>query len=471
MPALSVGDVLQATGGRLAIGDPAATVTSYSIDTRRLERGGAFFALVGTRTDGHAFISDAAHAGAALAVVSRLPEGTGPFPPAVIHVDDGAAALARCGALARQRLTAKVVALTGSAGKTTTKEFIAAGLSASFRTHRTTGNLNNELGVPLTLLACPEDAEMAVIEMGMNGPGQIAFLARLADPHVGLVTNVRPVHLEFFSSLDEIAAAKGELFAVLRADATAVVNLDDARVRIQAARHGGARVTFGRSEQADLRAEMIADRFVPGAGLTFSYEGRSYAVPLKVGGAHAALDALAAAAAVVALGAPLEPALAAMSAMEPASGRGRITHLPGDISVVDDTYNSNPEALASVLGTLAASEPSGRRVLVMGDMLELGERSAELHRELGREAARAGVDSILLVGTQVTAAAAGAREAGLGTESLVHFGSAEEAALGATELVRSGDVVLVKGSRGMALECVVSALKQHFGTAAMVATT
>ena len=275
MPALSVADVLQATGGELLIGDRSAVATSFTIDTRRLERGAAFFALVGTRTDGHAFLAEAARAGAALAVVSRPPEGIGSFPPAVIRVDDGAAALARCGALARQRLSAKVVALTGSAGKTTTKEFIAAGLSASHRVHRTIGNLNNELGVPLTLLACPEDAEIAVIEMGMNGPGQIAFLTRLANPDVGLVTNVRPVHLEFFSSLDEIASAKGELFAVLREDAVAVVNLDDARVRLQAARHGGHRVTFGRSESADLRAETIADRFLPGAGLTFAHQGRS----------------------------------------------------------------------------------------------------------------------------------------------------------------------------------------------------
>jgi UDP-N-acetylmuramoyl-tripeptide--D-alanyl-D-alanine ligase len=463
MPALSVGDLVQATGGRLAIGDPAAMVTSYSIDTRRIERGGAFFALVGTRTDGHAFVSDAARAGAALAVVSRLPEGTGPFPPAVIHVDDGAAALARCGALARQRLTAKVVALTGSAGKTTTKEFIAAGLSASFRTHRTTGNLNNELGVPLTLLACAEDAEMAVIEMGMNGPGQIAFLARLADPHVGLVTNVRPVHLEFFSSLDEIAAAKGELFAVLRADATAVVNLDDPRVRIQAARHGGARVTFGRSESADLRAEMIADRFVPGAGLTFSYQGRSHAVPLKVGGAHAALDALAAAAAVVALGAPLEPALAAMSAMEPASGRGRITQLPGGIAIVDDTYNSNPEALASVLGTLAASQPAGRRVLVMGDMLELGPQAASFHRAAGERAAASGVALLVAVGPLSRGAAETARKGGVEVHTADDAPGAARIVPG---LVRDGDLVVIKGSRGVRLELVVETLLARAGTGA-----
>jgi len=463
MPVLSVGDVLQATGGRLAIGDPAARITSYSIDTRRLERGAAFFALVGTRTDGHAFVSDAARAGAALAVVSRLPEGTGPFPPAVIHVDDGAAALARCGALARQRLNAKVIALTGSAGKTTTKEFIATGLSASFRVHRTTGNLNNELGVPLTLLACPEDAEMAVIEMGMNGPGQIAFLTRLADPHVGLVTNVRPVHLEFFSSLDEIAAAKGELFAVLRADASAVVNLDDARVRLQAARHDGRRVTFGRSEAADLRAETIADRFLPGAGLSFFFEGRSYAVPLQVGGAHAALDALAAAAAVVAAGAPLPPALAAMSAMEPAPGRGRITRLPGDVAVVDDTYNSNPEALASVLGTLAASAPAGRRVLVMGDMLELGAQAAAFHRAAGERAAASGVALLVAVGPLSKNAAETARKAGVEVHTA---DDAPAAAKIVPDLVREGDLVVIKGSRGIRLEQVVDALLARAGTGA-----
>jgi UDP-N-acetylmuramoyl-tripeptide--D-alanyl-D-alanine ligase len=378
-------------------------------------------------------------------------------------VDEGAAALARCGALARQRIRAKVIVLTGSAGKTTTKEFIAAGLAATRRVHRTTGNLNNELGVPLTLLACPEDAEIAVIEMGMNGPGQIAFLTRLASPDVGLVTNVRPVHLEFFSSLDEIAAAKGELFAVLRDDAIAVVNLDDARVRVQAARHGGARVTFGRSPSADLQAESIADRFLPGAGLTLVHEGRSHAVPLRVGGAHAAMDALAAAAAVVAAGEPLAPALEAMAAMEPAPGRGRITRLDGGIAIVDDTYNSNPEALASVLGTLSASQPAGRRVLVMGDMLELGPQAAGFHRSAGESAATAGVALLVAVGPLSRTAAEAARRGG------VEVHTADDAASAARfvpELLREGDLVVVKGSRGVHLEHVIDALLARRGTAA-----
>lgn len=463
MPTLSVSDLLQATGGALVSGDPGLRVTSYAIDTRRLAGGGAFFALAGARTDGHAFLADAARAGAVAAIVSRVPEGVGPFPAALIQVDDVAAALARCGAYARQRIRGTVVGLTGSAGKTTTKEFIAAGLAASRKVHRTTGNLNNELGVPLSLLSCPDDAEAAVFEMGMNGPGQIAFLARLIDPDVGLVTNVRPVHLEFFESIDGIAAAKGELFAVLRENAISVVNLDDMRVRVQAARHAGPRVTFGRAENADLVLEAIADRFVPGASLTFRHAGGAYTVPLRIGGAHAALDALAAAAVLVACGAELGPGLAAISEVEPAAGRGRLTSLPGDVVVVDDTYNSNPEALASVLGTLRASAPSGRRVLVMGDMLELGPDAASFHRGSGELAAASGVALLVGVGPLSRHAVEAARRAGLDAHAV---DDASAAARLVPTLVRAGDLVVVKGSRGVKLETVVEALVSRQGEAA-----
>lgn len=463
MPALSVGDLLKASGGTLVSGDPSSTVTSYAIDTRKLSAGGAFFALPGNRVDGHAFVGDAARAGALLAVVSRAPSGNGPFPGAMIQVDDVAAALARCGAYARQRIRGSVVAITGSAGKTTTKELVAAGLSASLKVHRTTGNLNNELGLPLSLLGCPDDAEAAVFEMGMNGPGQIAFLARLADPDVALVTNVLPVHLEFFDSVDDIAAAKGELFAVLRDSATSVVNLDDGRVRVQAARHAGPRVTFGRTEGADLRLVSVADRFVPGAELRFTHAGRTYTLELKIGGAHAALDALAAAATVVACGKPLATALDAMAGVTPAPGRGRLTRLPGDVVIVDDTYNSNPEALASVLGTLKASTPQGRRVLVMGDMLELGARAVVFHAEAGELAARSGVALLIGVGPLARHAVEAARRSGIEGHIL---GDASQAARTVPDLLRSGDLVVVKGSRGVRLEILVDALIARRGEAA-----
>ena len=463
MPVLSVGDLLQASGGTLLSGDASLSVTSYAIDTRKLAAGGAFFALPGTRVDGHAFVGDAARAGAIVAIVARPPAGGGPFPAAMIQVDDVAAALARCGAFARQRIRGKVVAITGSAGKTTTKEFVAAGLSVSSKVHRTTGNLNNELGLPLSLLACPDDADAAVFELGMNGPGQIAFLARLADPDVALVTNVLPVHLEFFDSVDDIAAAKGELFAVLRTDATSVVNLDDGRVRVQAARHAGPRVTFGSAEGADLQLTAVTDRFVPGAELTFTHAGRSHRVALKVGGAHAAWDALAAAAAIVACGVPLEPALAAIAEVAPAPGRGRLTRLPSDIVLVDDTYNSNPHALASVLGTLAASTPTGRRVLVMGDMLELGESAVSFHQEAGALAARSRVELLVGVGPLARHAVEAARKAGV--EGHI-TGDAAHAARTVPDLLRPGDLVVVKGSRGVRLELLVETLIARRGEAA-----
>ncbi len=463
MPALRVSELLEATGGELLAGDPTLTVTSYAIDTRKLAAGGAFFALPGSKVDGHAFVGDAARAGALLAIVARLPAGGGPFPAAMIQVDDVAAALARAGAFARKRIRGKVVAITGSAGKTTTKELVAAGLASALRVHRTIGNLNNELGVPLSLLSCPDDAQAAVFEMGMNGPGQIAFLARLVDPDVALVTNVLPVHLEFFDSVDDIAAAKGEMFAVLRPDATSVVNLDDPHVRIQAARHAGPRVTFGRAAGADVKLDAVIDRYVPGAGLSFVHAGRACAITLKIGGAHAALDALAAATTIAACGLPLGPALEAIARVEPAPGRGRMTRLPGDVTLVDDSYNSNPEALASVLRTLEASTPPGRRVLVMGDMLELGPRSAAFHRKAGELAAQARVALLVGVGPLSRHAVESARRAGVECHAVE---DAAHAARAVPELVRPGDLVVIKGSRGVKLEIVVDAMIARRGEAA-----
>ena len=463
MPKLRVAELLQATGGTLLSGNPSLSVTSYAIDTRKLAAGGAFFALPGTKVDGHAFVGDAARAGALLAVVARAPSGGGPFPAAMIQVDEVAAALARCGAYARQRIRGKVVAITGSAGKTTTKEFVAAGLGASAKVHRTTGNLNNELGLPLSLLSCPDDAEVAVFEIGMNGPGQIAFLARLADPDVALVTNVLPAHLEFFDSIDDIAAAKGELFAVLRESATSVVNLDDANVRVQATRHAGPRVSFGRAESADLRLEAIENRFVPGASWRFSHAGHSHSISLRIGGAHAALDALAAAATIVACGVALGPALTAIAGTEPAPGRGRMTRLPDGIVVVDDTYNSNPEALASVLATLDASPAPSRRVLVMGDMLELGPRSVAFHQEAGTLAAQSKVALLVGVGPLARHAVEAARRAGIEAHAVDNAAQAAQTVPG---LTRPGDLVVIKGSRGVKLELVVEALVARRGEVA-----
>jgi UDP-N-acetylmuramoyl-tripeptide--D-alanyl-D-alanine ligase len=427
-----------------------------------LQPGGVFFALKGTRTDGHKFLGDAVRRNASAAVIEREPKSDEPAPAALIKVENAIDALARSGRFVRQRLGGrKWIAVTGSNGKTTTKELIAAALSAAHRVHYTSGNLNNHLGVPLTLLACPDDAEIIVLELAMSAAGEIAMLAEMTDPDIGLITNVRAVHLQHFGSLDDIAAAKGELFAVMRLDSTAVVNLDDSQVRVQAARHSGARVTFGRNAEADLRIEELVNRFVPGSSLTIRYQGQPYRIALRLGGGHAAFDALAALAVVATCGDELAPAIERMAEVEPGPGRGRVHRLARDMVLIDDSYNSSPAALASVLETLRLSEARGRKVLVMGDMLELGQVEGALHREAGKRAASMGVNLLVAVGALSRQSAESARRGGVQEVHL--YPDAKKAAESVGEYLRDGDLIVVKGSRGMRLERIVAALVESFG--------
>lgn len=457
MPALRLSEVVSATGGTLVRGEAETRVDSFDIDTRRIRPGGLFFALEGSRTDGHDYLDDAARAGGVAAVVERETAG-GAGLPALIRVGDAVAALEACGVAARAKSGAKFIAVTGSVGKTTTKNLIAAGLAATHRVYSTEGNRNNHLGVPLTLLAAPEDAHFVVVELGMSAPGEIAHLTRLARPDVGLVTNVRAAHMEFFDSLDDVAAAKGELYAVLRREATSVVNLDDKHVRVQAARHAGPRVTFGRGGGADVTLESVHDRLIPGAGLTFGHGGRMRTVQLALAGAHNAWNALAALAAVVAAGADVDAAAEAMGRVEPAAGRCKVHRLPADVVVVDDSYNSSPNALAAILEMLRHCRPSGRKILVMGDMLELGPREGHYHREAGRRAAQVGIDILVGVGSRARAALDTARRGGV--PETRHEKDAASAAETLPGLVRPGDLLVVKGSRAVGLEKVVAALLQ-----------
>jgi UDP-N-acetylmuramoyl-tripeptide--D-alanyl-D-alanine ligase len=457
-----VADLVECTGGTLLRGDLAARATTFAIDTRRLEAGGAFFALRGSQTDGHNYLGEAGRLGAAVAVVERDLEPGAATPPAVIRVPSVREALAGCASHVRR--TAKVerwIAITGSNGKTTTKELTAEGLTAAWRVHKTPGNYNNELGVPLTLLAMPEDTQAVVVELATRGPGEIADLTRLVDPDVGAITNIRTVHMETFQSLDDVAAAKGELFATMRDQALAVVNLDDVNVRVQATRHIGPRVTFGQHPAADLRLETLDNRFVPGAALTVSYRGQPLHVQLQIGGAHAAHDALTALALVEAAGADVPAAARRMERVEASAGRGRVHRLSRGIMLVDDTYNSSPPALASVLETLRLSEPAGRRVLISGDMLELGPMKAALHREAGRRAAAAGVQVLIAVGPLSREAAESARKKGV--SQVHHYTDAASCAESIAEFLRDGDLIVVKGSRGMHMGQIVRALTAQLG--------
>jgi UDP-N-acetylmuramoyl-tripeptide--D-alanyl-D-alanine ligase len=457
---LDLAELAKAAGGKLLRGEPGTVVDSFAIDTRKLSRGGAFFALCGTRTDGHEFLTQAERQGAAVAIIDHEPKTDGTAPPATILVDDTTLALGRCGVWARRKKPdVHWVAVTGSNGKTTTKEMIAEALSADRKVHRTPGNLNNHLGVPLTLLALPDDAQVAVVELAMSGHGEIADLTRMTDPDIGLVTNVRAVHMSSFASLDDVAAAKGEMFAVLRDNATAVVNLDDAQLRVQSTRHIGPQVTFGQAPAAQLRLEQIDNRFVPGATLQFSHDGRSRRLRLRIGGAHSAHNALAALAVAHASGVDLEIAAERICSLEAGPGRGQVHNLSRGMLLVDDSYNSSPPALAAVLETLRLSEPAGRRVLVFGDMLELGPMGAALHREAGRRAATAGVQLLMAVGPMSRETAESARRAGVGE---VHYHADSKAcAESILEYLSDGDLILVKGSRGMRMERVVESLCGH----------
>ncbi len=455
---LSVGEIVSATGGRLLRGRPEVEVEGASLDTRRLEPGMVFFALPGRRADGHDFLPHAARAGARAAVIAREPDPQAPAPEALVLVEDVALALRACGALARRKSRARFVAVTGSSGKTMTKELAAAGLAVHGKVHRTHGNQNNLLGVPLTLLACPEDADVAVLELGMSASGEIAALTAMVDPHAGLVTNVGPAHLAFFDSIDAVAAAKGELYAALREDAVAVVHLDDPHVRLQAARHAGARLTFGEDPRADLRLLSLVDRFVPGTRLRFAYRGEERELELRLAGGHNARNALAALALVAAAGGDPLRAAERLADVEPLPGRCTTYRLAAGVVLVDDSYNSNPAALAAVLETLRHSEPAGRKILVMGDMLELGAQELAFHREAGRRAAAAGVQIMVGVGTLVRAALEEARHAGV--PETRHEPDADRAARDLPGVLRPGDLVVVKGSRATRLEIVVEALRQ-----------
>jgi len=462
VPELSAGELMEATGGVLLKGDSDTKVSSYTLDTRRLKPGGAFFALKSDRADGHAYLDQAARAGATLAIVHEEIDPNSTSLGTLIRVSDTTRALWKCGEYVRRRSAGtRLIAITGSTGKTTTKELVAAGLSARKQVHRSPGNFNNHLGVPLSLLACPDNTALIVQELGMSRPGEIADLTTLTAPDIGLVTNVCPAHLEHFRNLDEIAAAKGELYAFMSREGTSIANLDDPHVRVQSMRHDGARVTYGKFPSTDLRLEQIVNRFLPGATFEFRAAERRYKVRLKMGGSHAAYNALAALAVIHAAGEQLEPAIRAIEQVEPGPGRGRIINLGGDVLLIDDSYNSNPSALGSILETLRNTSIRGRKILVIGDMLELGPEAKTFHHEAGRKAAAAGVVLLVGVGTLTRTALESGRRSGI-PEIHQDAGPAEAAAYIRNRL-KPGDLVLVKGSRGVGLDRLVDTLVRERG--------
>jgi UDP-N-acetylmuramoyl-tripeptide--D-alanyl-D-alanine ligase len=433
----------------LGLPKPASdvAVTGYSIDSRTIQPGQLFFAIRGPRFDGHDFVREVLEKGAAGAVVEK---GDGLVVPSVPQ------ALNRLAAECRRRWAGRLVAVTGSVGKTSTKDMIAAVLSTRFRVHKSEGNLNNHYGLPLSLLRLQESHQVGVVELGMSHPGEIAELARIAQPDTGVVTCVAPVHLEFFLGIEGIARAKQELIQSLPAGGMAVLNADDPYVSRFANGFEGYRVSFGIEQPADFRATRLADLGLQGTTFCLQWEGECVETRVPLPGRHNVLNVLAAMATAHTFGIYPKEARAALASFRALKMRGEVQTVNG-VTLVNDCYNSNPRALQFMLEVLRRTPAEGRRIAVLGEMLELGPASAALHREAGKQAAAA-VDYLVAVRGDARHLLDGAVAAGLDPARAVFFDTPAAAAEHVSSLVLPGDVVLFKASRGVRLEEAVQRL-------------
>jgi UDP-N-acetylmuramoyl-tripeptide--D-alanyl-D-alanine ligase len=458
---LTAAQILSATSGSLAAGEAATAVTGLSTDSRTTKPGDVFFALIGERFDGHNFLRQAATAKAAAIVISsgavsdQLTEFTGP----VIVVADTQRALGDLAAWYRGRFEGTVVAITGSCGKTTVKEMLGQILAAHLRGQRPQSSFNNSVGVPLTILRSEPDDDFLVLELGTNAPGEMRRLAEIARPDLAVVTCVGPSHLEGLRSLEGVAEEKEHLVRALGADGVAVLNFDDERVRAMGEATRGRVVTFG-TTGGDVRAERIE---VGPDGVRFALE-TGVEIRLPAPGRHNVLNALAAVTAARQFGLADDAIAAALTQYRSPKMRLARTVLGEGVTLIDDAYNANPMSSGAALEVLCLQPKTGRYVLVQGDMLELGAESERRHEELGRAIAASCVGLLVTVGPLTRATSLAAAERG----DLVrfHFGDSQAASGEVVELLAPGDVVLVKGSRGLAMEHVVAAIKEKFGALA-----
>jgi UDP-N-acetylmuramoyl-tripeptide--D-alanyl-D-alanine ligase len=459
MAPLSVEDVVRGTQGALVAGDLGVPVTGVSIDSRSLAIGEAFFAIHGPNRDGHDFLRDAAARGAACLIVHNLPDDLPPSVPTIL-VDDTTRALGRLGAYHRARFSVPVAAVTGSNGKTTTKEMMAAVLGALGPVLKPEGSFNNQWGLPLTLLRLGPEHRAVALELGANTAGEIESLAAISRPTVGVVTVVQGAHTEFFGSLDGVAAEKSALVRAIPPDGAVVLNADDPRVLAMHAQSRARVLYFSTRPGGDVFAADPAVDGPDGLRFTLAIGQARHPVRLAFAGRHNVTNALAAAAVGLALGLSIEQIVHGLETARPVKGRC-VWRTAGRIRILDDTYNANPGSVGASLETLAATSEGRRRVVVFGDMLELGPISESAHREMGRAVAASGAAEFVGLGRWAQVAVEAARQAGL-VESH-HVTTFEDAVALLLKRLAPGDAVLVKGSRGMRMERVVDALVARFG--------
>ena len=447
---MTVREIADAVDGRIVGADPGQLVTEVVIDSRQAGPGMLFAAIPGERADGHDFARDAHAAGAVVVLVGHEVDA-----PCIV-VDDTTLALGRLAADMRQRLTCPVIAVTGSSGKTSTKDLLAQVLETDGATIAPTGSMNNELGCPLTILRADAQTDYLVLEMGMRGLGHIAYLCEIARPTVGIMLNVGTAHIGMVGTQDAIAQAKGEIIEGLPPDGYAVLNADDNRVMAQTARTRAQVVTFGQSPDSDARATDV--RLDPRACASFTLHWGDQAEPvsLQVAGEHQVSNALAVAAVARSLGLTIEQvAMGLRGATARSRWRMEVIETPGGVTVINDAYNANPESMRAALHTASAMAAGRRTWAVLGEMRELGDRADDDHAEVGRLAQGLGMRVVSVGATSIVDAA---RAAGATQDHAVLVPDADAAIALLKAAIVPGDVIVVKASRSIGLECVAAAL-------------
>lgn len=465
MPTFTVSEIAAAVGGRV-FGETDAVVEGVSTDSRSVAPGELFVPLRGERFDGHQFIDGALARGVQVILAEQGSCDLGKLPAGIscVSVPDTLRALGDLAAFHRKRFSLPVVAVTGSNGKTTTKEMLATILACRGEGLKTAGNLNNLIGLPQMVFQLSEGHQWAVLEMGMSEPGEIDRLAEIARPDLGVITNVAPAHLQSMGSVAAVAAAKGELFLRLRPGCSAIFNADDPLVAGLPTPSRVSRTSFGLAE-ADVRAEQIEVLGREGQAFVLSLPSGKIAVKMKVFGQHNIQNALAAAAAAHLLELGPDEIRQGLEAFSPVAKRLSPEELDG-ILLIDDSYNANPASMRAALTTVSGLKGTGRAIAVLGDMLELGETSQAAHEEIGRLAAQC-VERLYLLGDLAESVARGAAAGGLPATSVVCARNHAEILDDLTTLLRTGDCILVKGSRGMRMETIAEGLRKMFpaGTA------
>lgn len=450
MKPAKLADVIAAIGGELVQGNAEVEITGVSTDTRTVKPGDLFFAIVGETFDGHAFIHTAVEKGAAAVIISHPAEIEG----TVIKVPDTLVALGDLAMWHRQRYNVRVVGITGSVGKTSTKEMVAAVLSSKFKVLKNAGNFNNEIGVPMTIFQLEPEHEILVQEMAMRLPGEIAELAEIAKPDIGVITNIGLSHIERLGTQDAIAAAKSELLESLPEEGIAVLNINDPYFGFLAQKASAGIISYG-VDEGDVQAQCVSmdEGGHPSFDLVIGQLRKH--VTLSVAGAHNVPNAAAAAAVGVSFGMTLDEVVEGLESIHPTDKRANVIEAHG-YKVYDDTYNASPASMTSALHTIA-SMAGDRKIAVLGDMLELGDHAEAAHHYVGKIAGESGLDMLVTVGELSKHISEGARSAGRCNTH--EFSNSEEAAAAMKAEAKPGDVILVKGSRGMKMEKVVEALK------------